>query len=136
MSREQRLTIVGVSVVSLGFCLACVAGRTLPGRIYSLENGIAMPMEIETSYGHGEIRCDDPSTGEHFEGTYSGVSDGFQASGTWTVRLQSINANAIATLIGDQGTVLDCRMEIQRGLRPHGLGACVDNAGLPYRLQF
>jgi hypothetical protein len=48
----------------------------LAGRIYSLQDGTVVSMEIETSYGCGEIRCDNSSTVEYFEGTYSAVSDG------------------------------------------------------------
>jgi hypothetical protein len=133
-------------------------GIGLSGRIYSLEDGIVLPLEIETSYGFGEIRCSNQKTGEHFEGTYSAVSEGAvgiagsnvmgsaysstgqsvrgSATGLSHAFLQSMTANAIATMIGNRGTVLDCRMEIQKGFRPHGMGGCVDNAGKTYRLQF
>jgi hypothetical protein len=125
----------------------------LSGRIYSLADGVVFPMEIETSYGHGAIRCDNPATGEHFEGTYSGVSGGASGIGTSTtyaslrgvhgsatgwsgVFVQSLKANATALLIGDRGTILDCHMDIQCGIRPHGVGVCADNTGKTYQLQF
>jgi hypothetical protein len=141
------LCLVGMAVLWSG------CGIGLSGRICSLADGVVFPMEIETSYGHGTIHCDNPATGEHFEGTYSGVSGGASGIGTSAsyanlgsvhgsatglsgVFVQSLKANAMALLIGDRGTILDCRMGIQRGIRPHGMGVCVDNTGKAYRLQF
>jgi hypothetical protein len=129
------------AIISAHLRPACVSFRTI------------LAMDIETSYGHGAIRCDHPATGEHFEGSYSGVSDGASGLGTSTtyanlggvhgsatglsgVFLQSLKANGMALLIGDRGTLLDCHMDIQRGIRPHGMGVCMDNAGKAYRLQF
>jgi hypothetical protein len=145
-------------VATLALSIVPGCGIPLSGRIYSLEDGVVLPMKIETSYGHGEIRCHNPATGEHFEGTYSGVSGGAvgissssatgsvystsgesafgSAQGTTVGSVSSRTANAIATMVGDRGTVLDCSMVIQRGPRPHGMGSCEDNHGRQYRLQF
>jgi len=57
-------------------------------------------------------------------------------AGRSPVYLQSMEANAIGTMVGDQGTVIDCRMLIQRGIRPHGIGRCLDDEGNEYTLQF
>ena len=115
-------------------------GRMLAGKIYSPANAnqglftddsssvsdsIAMPMQIEVTYGHGRMSAQNPKSGERFEGTYSGVREG-----------NTTQANAIATLIGDQETVLDCVMRIQAGLSPHGMGTAKDNRGREYRIQF
>src|SRR5688572_9404345 len=110
-------------------CLGC--GRMLDGKIYSLDDGVVMPMQIETSHGHGKMNATNPKTGERLEGTYSGVSEGqrvhlFGSVGGSSVsafgQSDSTLANAIATLIGDKGTVLDCVMQIKKGIQPHGMG--------------
>ncbi len=132
--------LLAVSAITIG------CGVMLDGKIYSLREGVVLPMQIETSRGHGKITSVHPKTGERFEGTYSGVSSGsvgvgFLASGGGQSAaalgsVSSTTANAIATMIGDKGTVLDCIMDIQKGIRPHGLGTCKDNNGSQYRLQF
>lgn len=124
-------------------------GRMLNGKIYSLADGTVMPMKIQTSYGHGKMTAYHPKTREQFKGTYSAVRGGHnQVTHGWVnsptgsssvfgvTQARSNRANAIATLIGDKGTTLDCVMQIQAGLRPHGIGAARDNAGREYRIQF
>lgn len=133
---------VGLGLLLLGLA-SC--GVMLDGRIYALDEAVVLPMQIETSRGHGTIRASHPSTGERLEGTYSGVAGGAAGAvlgggpgglvgGGGAVRRTDVPA--IATLIGDQGTVLDCEMLIQAGFRPHGFGTCKDNKGRQYRLQF
>lgn len=132
--------LLAVSTITIG------CGVMLDGKIYSLQEGVVLPMQIETSRGHGKITCVHPKTGERFEGTYSGVSSGSVGVGflvssggqsaTALGSASSMTANAIATMIGNKGTVLDCIMDIQKGIRPHGLGTCKDNNGGQYRLQF
>jgi hypothetical protein len=46
------------------------------------------------------------------------------------------NANAIATLTGDQGTVIHLQMEILAGWTPRGIGSGTDNIGRHYQVQF
>ena len=140
--------IVGVAILLAG--CASLLGTYLDGKIYSLERAIVLPMKIEVTYGGGEISATDPHTGEQFYGTYVGVRDSEVASvfgGTFTpqggfsptvataVRGRS-QVPAMATMIGDKGTVLDCRMLIQAGWRPRGMGTCTDNKGGRYNLQF
>ena len=148
LGRLNKLSIYPVKVCALLAVSAIVigCGVMLDGKIYSLQEGVVLPMQIETSYGHGKIICVHPKTGERFDGTYSGVSSGSVGVGILTSgggqsaaalgSVSSITANAIATMIGNKGTVLDCIMDIQKGIRPHGLGTCKDNNGNQYRLQF
>jgi hypothetical protein len=126
------------------------AGRMLNGKMYSVADNVAMPMQIQLSYGHGKMTAYNPKTDERFEGTYTGVRQGqTQVTNGWMnsawagsaqvtamSETRSNLATAIATLIGDKGTTLDCVMQIQPGLNPHGMGAARDNAGREYRIQF
>ena len=138
---------MGLRVLSaLSMLLGCIGcGRMLDGQIYSLEDAIVLPMQIETSYGHGKMNATNPKTGERLEGTYSAVSAGQHTTMFGSVGGTSISAfgqsesalgNAIATLIGDRGTVLDCVMQIRKGLHPHGIGTGRDKQGHEYRIQF
>jgi hypothetical protein len=137
-NRSAQAMITLVAMLIAGSTVGC--GRMLDGKIYSLANrnqglfsddsssitdSIAMPMQIEVSYGQGKMTAQNPKSGERVAGTYSGVREG-----------NTTQANAIATLIGDQGTVLDCVMRIQAGLSPHGMGTAKDNRGREYRIQF
>lgn len=136
------------SILLVAATMGC--GRMLDGKMYSLAEGMAMPMQIETSYGHGKMTADNPHTGEHFEGTYSAVRPmqtqvtqgwvntpgGGSAALSGATMSASNVAHAIGTLIGDQGTVIDCVMQIQAGLSPHGIGTAKDKDGREYRIQF
>jgi len=172
MSRMTLLVMVALTSLPLGGC----AGSMLKGTLYCIDDGTALPMEIETSYGHGRMTASHPATGEQFSGTYSGIyEDGFRqtsvasshsdkradasvrvttpgrfgstnvdvaASGTEdttsisTTSRAPTKASALATLIGDMGTVIEIRMLIRPGLRPHGYGDGTDNHGRRYQLQF
>lgn len=137
------------TILVAAICLVGCASF-LNGKIYSLERAVVLPMKIEVTYGGGEISATDPHTGEQFHGTYVGVRDSEVASvfgGTFTPqgRFSPTVATAVsgrsqvpamATMIGDKGTVLDCRMLIQAGWRPRGMGTCTDNTGGRYNLQF
>lgn len=136
-----------LSALSVSFMLSGCVGFMLDGSLYSLSDGVVLPLEIETSFGRGKIGCLNPKTGERFSGTYAAVSEGsvghaVALSSTGRppalafAGLRSRTATAIATLIGDKGTILDCTMAIEKGWRPHGLGSCTDNNGQQYRLQF
>ena len=152
-ARNQRTTMNSMrtharfgSILCYLVCLFSVGcGRMLDGKIYSLDDGVVMPMQIETSYGYGKMNASNPKTGERLEGTYSGVSAGqrvqmFGSVGSTPVSAvgesDSTLANAIATLIGDKGTVLDCVMQIKKGMQPHGMGSARDRQGREYRIQF
>lgn len=138
-------------VVTLVLLAGCAPlGAFLDGKLYSLERAAILPMKIEVTRGGGQIAASDPSTGEQFQGTYVGIRDSEVASvfgGTFTPRGEfspsvatavrgSSRVPAMATMIGDKGTVLDCRMLIQAGWRPRGMGTCTDNRGGRYNLQF
>lgn len=47
-----------------------------------------------------------------------------------------VMASSSAILFGDQGTVLDCGINIQRGPVPKGIGTCIDKQGILYKLMF
>lgn len=144
----MRRIVGALSVLSASVMLSGCVGFMLDGSLYSLSDGVVLPLEIETSFGRGKIGCVNPKTGEQFSGTYTGVSDGAvghavaipsvgrSSPALAFAGLRSRTATAIATMIGDKGTVLDCTMAIEKGWRPHGLGSCTDNNGQQYRLQF
>lgn len=138
-------------LVATGVLTGCVSllGTYLDGMIYSLDRAVAVPMQIEVSLGNGAIRATDPSTGEQFAGTYvsltqteQGAAFGFAftpqgSSPAWAFGNKTSNLRpTMATLIGDKGTVLDCRLAIQPGRPPRGAGTCTDNRGGRYTLQF
>lgn len=127
-------------VVGFAFVLSG-CGTFIDGKLYAIEQGTVWPLEVQISRGHGEIRASDPATGERFQGTYSGVRGGavgvgFAGGTTAFAGASRTDVPAIATMIGDRGSVLDCEMLIQAGLRPHGFGTCKDKQGRVYRLQF
>ncbi len=130
--RERPLPVMITSMVSMflltALTIGCVApyreGDMLPGKIIKLTNGVVFPMYIAYSYGTGRMTATDPETGEVFEGTYTGVRDGF-----------SNTATATAVLLGTNGTVLNIRMKIQIGNPPVGYGEGEDNKGRKYHIQ-
>jgi hypothetical protein len=58
------------------------------------------------------------------------------ASTITTSTTREIMATSSALLFGDKGTVLDCGINIERGHMPKGIGACVDQQGVNYKLMF
>lgn len=59
--------------------------------------------------------------------------------GRWAyanIQQTSRNANTIATLRGDKGTVIQLQMEILSGWTPHGIGTGTDNTNRQYQVQF
>lgn len=97
------------------------------GKIYSLSGAKVLPMRIALSYGHGKMTAEDPETGEKFEGEYTAVSNGaYGVVGNDFATFSSKKANAMAVLVGDKGTVLNCVMEIEKGLPPKGIGTAKD----------
>ena len=133
-----------VALVAAG----CATGGMIPGTIYS-SDGKTLQFEIERAHRTGAAKAVDPSTGERFSGTYVGLMERIDAtstafvsgqnrfaSGFGTASIGSNIANATAYLKGDKGTMLTCRMQIEAGLSPHGIGGCDDNRGGKYKLQF
>jgi len=142
--------LIAVAAIFLSGC-ASLIGTFLDGKMYSLDRPIILPMRIEVTRGAGQMFAADPETGEQFQGTYVAVSDSGVTSvfagtydsskGTLTPTIATAVSKrgqvpAMATMIGDKGTVLDCRMLIQAGWRPRGMGTCTDNKGGRYSLQF
>lgn len=144
----MRLGVPGFLMASLMVSACAAAGGMIPGTIYS-SSGKTLQFEIEKAHRTGAVKAVDPSTGERFSGTYvgimeriSGTSTAFVsgqnrfASGFGTASIGSNIANATAYLKGDKGTMLTCRMRIEAGISPHGIGGCDDNRGGKYQLQF
>jgi hypothetical protein len=137
-------TLALIAALPVGGC----AGGMLPGSIYS-QSGKVLDFQIERAQRSGAVTALDRSTGEHYTGQYVGIletvrgsSTSFAQAGTVTgVGFQSMEmgsnvGNATAYLTGDKGSSLNCQMKIEAGLNPHGLGACSDQKGGQYRLQF
>jgi hypothetical protein len=142
--KPKLYLLIGLAAIFLAGCV----GRALPGKIYSLDDAVVMPFEIETSYGTGDMRATNPKTGEKFTGQYTGTtSGGGYTYGTVTNQQtgQSANvsayspptsANARGVLIGDKGTVIEVFLDIKPGVRPKGHGEGRDNQGRRYQVQF
>jgi hypothetical protein len=112
-------------------CAVTSMGEMLPGSIYR-EDGVLLEMKIEVSRGYGKMTAVDTKSGEAFKGTYSamraGYSPGMSKLEPW--------ANAVGTLIGNSGTVLECQLEIQTSVyvaNIHGKGIAVDRDGRKYQ---
>ena len=135
------------------FMSGCVTpGQMLPGNIVA-EQGDILDFQIEVARRSGMVAASNPRTGEQFTGTYVGIMERFTsfssgyahaygiggsatASGFGSTSTGSNIANATAFLKGTDGTTLNCDMQIEAGLSPHGIGKCSDQRGGLYRLQF
>lgn len=131
----------------------CVTpGQMLPGNIVA-EDGDVLDFQIEVARRSGNVAASNPRTGEQFSGTYVGIlervtsfSNGYAqasglggsvtASGFGSTNTGSNIGNASAFLKGNKGTILNCEMQIETGLSPHGIGQCADQRGGKYKLQF
>lgn len=107
----------------------------VPGRMYGLNDGSVLAFSIETSYaGGGRVSARNNGTGEAFSGTYSDASSAQSAPGTGAV--PSFQGNAVATLVGDKGTVITCQIYIQGNYSRSGIGQCKDNRRGSYSVSF
>lgn len=129
--------------ILLGFLLSS-CGTMLPGQIYTAD-GKVMPFQIEQARRSGKVAATDPDTQEAFAGSYvATLARSSAISATLvgdTPRVSTSTggtnmATATAFLKGDKGTMLNCVMQIEAGLSPHGIGSCEDNRSKKYRLQF
>jgi hypothetical protein len=74
--------------------------------------------------------------------TFSGGDVANTSIGSSTVTMTAVQnsmevmASSSAILFGDQGTVLDCGINIERGPVPKGIGTCIDKQGVTYKLMF
>jgi len=124
----------------------------LPGNIIA-EDGDVLDFQIEVAKRSGKVTASNPKTGEKFSGTYvgllervtgfstgyaqaSGMGGSINASGFGSSTVGSNIGNATAFLKGTNGTTLNCEMQIEVGLNPHGIGQCADQSEGRYRLQF
>jgi hypothetical protein len=123
-------------------------GSMLPGNLFR-QDGRVLDFAIQKAPRSGGVTALDPTTQEHFSGTYVGVLESASASSSGLVTngrgfavgsssgvAGSNIADATAYLRGDRGSMLTCSMKIEAGVSPHGLGSCTDNHGGSYRLQF
>ena len=152
-----------VYLVTLLFLLSA-CGTKLPGKLYSLEDGVILDFQIERSYGTGGMYAQNLKTGEYFSGQYTGTYKGGgtattsgsgQYSGTTTnvstgtmyqntgnisssatTFIPPTDATARGVLIGDKGTVIELYMEIRPGIVPKGHGEGIDNKSRRYQVQF
>lgn len=136
----KRLFVIVVTTI----LAAC--GTTLPGKLYSLQDGVVMDFQIERSYGTGGMFAQNQKTGEKLTGQYTGT---YKGGGTATTfgsgnhfSFSSItfippsDATARGVLMGDKGTVIELYMEIRPGIVPKGHGEGIDNKGNRYQVQF
>lgn len=153
-----RKAIFFVLALTLTSCSA-----KLLGKLYSLDDGVAMDFQIERSNGTGGMYAQNLKTGESFTGQYTGtykgggiassIEDGSYAGSTYrangtlyqhsgefksnrTTFIAPTDATARGVLIGDKGTVIELYMEIRPGIVPKGHGEGVDNRDKRYQVQF
>ena len=152
---------LGLAAIAM-LLVAC--GTKLPGKLYSLEDGVVMEFQIERSYGTGDMYAQNLKTGEKFSGQYTGTYKGggtttttgsgdysgtTSSSSTGTIYRHSgsvstsstsftppSDATARGVLIGDKGTVIELYMDIRPGIVPKGHGEGIDNKGRRYQVQF
>lgn len=147
-----RTIFSACAIYGLSACATTIpypVGSMLPGSIVSVADGRIYPMEIQiSSLSHptGRMVATNPMTGEVLEGNYTAIVTtnrtsvsrpgllGPETSGYATE--VSSTAPAQATLVGNQGTVLTLRMQIQAGNPPVGIGEGEDNNGRRYTVQF
>lgn len=123
----------------------------LKGTLTCLADGTAMPFRIEKKMAWGGsatggVAATHPVTSERFTGQYTGILPSSRGtaqlhtpSGRWlygNYQETGRNANAVATLTGDKGTVIQLEMQILAGWTPHGIGSGADNRGQRYQVQF
>jgi hypothetical protein len=144
---EMRIT-VAILLFLLGGCAVPEnqVGNMIPGRIISLSKGTLLPMQIQLSHGTGKMNATNPATGEYFEGNYTAIQDiksvqhskpGFLGDlETHHSIERSTACPASAVLVGNKGTVMQVKMQIQAGNPPVGFGEAEDNKGEKYNVQF
>lgn len=152
-----------VSLVATVLLLTACATK-LPGKLYSLSDGVVMEFQIERSHGTGGMYAQNHKTGENFSGQYTGTYKGggiattigsgrytgsttshstgnmYRHSGnissTSTTFAPPSDATARGVLMGDKDTVIELYMEIRPGIVPKGHGEGIDNKGNRYQVQF
>lgn len=161
--RETMLIKRQIMYVVIAFMLSA-CGTILPGKLYSLHDGVVMEFQIERSYGTGGMYAQNIKTGESLSGQYTGTYKGggtattfgsggytgstsnyttgamYQHSGqvntTSTTFIPPTDATARGVLIGNKGTIIELYMEIRPGIVPKGHGEGIDNKGNRYQVQF
>lgn len=141
-------TILLLLIIFLSGCAVPTnkVGDMIPGRIISLSKGTLLPMQIQLSYGSGKMTATNPTTGESFEGNYTAIQDTkavqyskptlFGDQETHQSFERSTTSPTSAVLVGNKGTVMNIKMQIQAGNPPIGFGEAEDNKGEKYNVQF
>jgi hypothetical protein len=152
---------LSAALLALVSSSGCALGMIhVPGKIYSVKDGTVISVDFVPGAlgGGGYISGTNTKTGELFEGTFAGVTEGAEsvgfgsaagsaysnsgatahgfATGTSFASTNSTTMDNIVMMVGNLGTVLDCKLLVQRGLRPRGIGSCTDNTDKIYRLIF
>lgn len=127
-------------LLPLLFLFGCL-GKVNSGTIYSLDDGSMFPVEVRKDLTNGTIRFTNLKTGEFFSGTYAKAGSNPANAQAMTAiaanpNLQALGTDAVATLTGNAGTILNCTLTLQDGYSHHGMGNCADKAGNTYRLTF
>lgn len=122
----------------------------IKGTLTCLDDGAVLPFRIQKKWAwggsaSGGVAATHPATGERFQGQYTALLQASRShatiysGGQWAyanTHQTSRNANTIASLTGDRGTVIHIQMEILAGWSPHGIGTGRDNTNRHYQVQF
>jgi hypothetical protein len=120
---KHRIIILSV-ILLIGISLPGIAGKMIPGKLYSLKDGAVISCSIEYSEGQGKMEALNAQTGEVFTGMYTGVF------------VNDKYAKCKGILIGDKGTVIALEMEVNIGNTwdlPFGFGDATDNNNQKYQ---
>lgn len=145
-TKGEKMKKLNVCIASLALS-GCV-GTMIPGQIYS-DNGQILDFAIEQAYRSGAVTAFNSRTNETFSGRYVGILEEFTSSSTaiafsgrssasafGSSSVSSNIGNTTAYLKGNKGSMLTCKIQIEAGLSPHGIGSCQDQKGQNFRVQF
>jgi hypothetical protein len=124
------------SIFSVQGCASM--GKPVQARMYNLQDGTVINLEVERSHDHGKIKGLG-ADGEIFEGEYSwqnspsvtvGMINGASAYGVTAPG----SLFGVGVIRGNRGTIIELQVVSSR--HGHGGGDAKDNRGKTYRIQF
>ncbi len=151
-----RSSLVGCGLFLL--TLACTVTRS--GTLSRFPSGVSIPLSVVVDTESATVLGTNPESGEHLSGTFHlsheaparvpggvlapapPVGGGAVSPGTGPrpAAAQPSVVEMTGRLEGDKGTSLRCTLQVKRGLRVEGFGACRDAEGedapLAFRIRF
>jgi len=143
LNRQRRLIVALILAASV--LSGCTFQRT--GSVHPESGGAGIALALQWLPDGALIRGHESVSGENFKGQYYDLGGPapiwFRTELPVTTEQLSF---AYGSVLGDQGTAIDCHIVVGEGLPlppavlegdgPHGLGLCRNGRGEPYRLLF